>query len=63
LEPTITIINLGRRRADLAIARPKQPVVDIRPIAPKLKKPCPIGLDEGRIKLGPKFLSRFPTSC
>jgi hypothetical protein len=42
------------------MTRRKQPVVDIRPIVPKRKKPRPIGLDKGKIKLGPEFFAPLP---
>ena len=33
----------------------KQAIAEIRPVSAKRKKPRPIGLDEGKIKLGPEF--------
>ncbi len=33
----------------------RKPIEHIRPVAPKRKKPRPIGLDEGKIMLGPEF--------
>jgi antitoxin (DNA-binding transcriptional repressor) of toxin-antitoxin stability system len=42
------------------MTRRKRPIADIRPIAPKRKKPRPVGLDEGKITLGPEFFEPLP---
>lgn len=44
----------------LLLCRRNQPIAEIRPIAPKRKKPRPIGLHEGKFKLGPEFFEPLP---
>jgi antitoxin (DNA-binding transcriptional repressor) of toxin-antitoxin stability system len=44
----------------ILLCRRNQPIAEIRPIAPKRKKPRPIGLDEGKFKLGPEFFEPLP---
>jgi antitoxin (DNA-binding transcriptional repressor) of toxin-antitoxin stability system len=39
----------------ILLCRRNQPIAEIRPVSPARKKPRPIGLDEGKIKLGPEF--------
>ena len=42
------------------LCRRNQPIAEIRPLAAKRKKPRPIGLDEGKITLGPEFFEPLP---
>jgi len=44
----------------ILLCRRNQPIAEIRPLAPKRKKPRPIGLDEGKIQLGPEFFEPLP---
>ena len=37
----------------ILLCRRNKPIAEIRPVSAKRKKPRPIGLDEGKIKLGP----------
>lgn len=39
----------------ILLCRRNEPIAEIRPLSAKRKKPRPIGLDEGKIKLGPEF--------
>lgn len=40
--------------------RRNQPIAEIRPLPAKLKRPRPIGLHAGQIKLGPEFFDPLP---
>jgi antitoxin (DNA-binding transcriptional repressor) of toxin-antitoxin stability system len=44
----------------ILLCRSNQPIAEIRPIPALRKKPRPIGLYEGRIKLGPEFFEPLP---
>jgi antitoxin (DNA-binding transcriptional repressor) of toxin-antitoxin stability system len=44
----------------ILLCRGNQPIAEIRPLAAKPKKPRPIGLHEGQIKLGPEFFEPLP---
>ena len=44
----------------IILCRRNQPIAEIRPISPKRKNPRPIGLDEGKFKLGPEFFEPLP---
>ena len=44
----------------ILLCRRNQPIAEIRPLALKRKKPRPIGLHEGQIKLGPEFFEPLP---
>ena len=44
----------------ILLCRRNEPIAEIRPLSPKRKKPRPIGLDEGKIKLGPEFFEPLP---
>jgi antitoxin (DNA-binding transcriptional repressor) of toxin-antitoxin stability system len=44
----------------ILLCRRNQPIAEIRPLAVKRKKPRPIGLHEGQIKLGPEFFEPLP---
>jgi len=44
----------------ILLCRRNQPIAEIRPISPKRNKLRPIGLDEGKIKLGPEFFEPLP---
>ena len=44
----------------ILLCRRNQPIAEIRPLAAKRKKPRPIGLHEGQIKLGPEFFEPLP---
>jgi antitoxin (DNA-binding transcriptional repressor) of toxin-antitoxin stability system len=44
----------------IVLCRRNQPIAEIRPLAVKRKKPRPIGLHEGQIKLGPEFFEPLP---
>lgn len=44
----------------ILLCRRNEPIAEIRPLAAKRKKPRPIGLDEGKIKLGPEFFEPLP---
>lgn len=39
----------------ILLCRRNKPIAEIRPLSTKRKKPRPIGMDEGKIKLGPDF--------
>ena len=39
----------------ILLCRRNKPIAEISPVSAKRKKPRPIGLDEGKIKLGPEF--------
>jgi antitoxin (DNA-binding transcriptional repressor) of toxin-antitoxin stability system len=44
----------------IVLCRRNQPIAEIRSISPKRKKPRPIGLHEGKFKLGPEFFEPLP---
>jgi antitoxin (DNA-binding transcriptional repressor) of toxin-antitoxin stability system len=44
----------------ILLCRRNQPIAEIRPIPAQRKKPRPIGLYEGQIKLGPEFFEPLP---
>jgi antitoxin (DNA-binding transcriptional repressor) of toxin-antitoxin stability system len=44
----------------IILCRRNQPIAEIRPISPKQKKPRPIGLYEGKIKIPPEFYEPLP---
>ncbi len=44
----------------ILLCRRNQPIAEIRPLAVKRKKPRPIGLHVGQIKLGPEFFEPLP---
>jgi antitoxin (DNA-binding transcriptional repressor) of toxin-antitoxin stability system len=44
----------------ILLCRRNEPIAEIRPLSAKRKKPRPIGLDEGKIKLGPEFFEPLP---
>src|SRR2546426_2150255 len=44
----------------ILLCRRNQPIAEIRPLPAKRKKPRPIGLDKGKIKLGPEFFEPLP---
>ena len=44
----------------ILLCRRNQPIAEIRPLAVKRKKPRPIGLHEGQIKLGTEFFEPLP---
>ncbi|PYT21194.1 MAG: prevent-host-death protein [Acidobacteria bacterium] len=48
------------RRETILLCRGNQRIAQIRPLAAKCKKPRPIGLYEGQIKLGPKVFEPLP---
>jgi antitoxin (DNA-binding transcriptional repressor) of toxin-antitoxin stability system len=48
------------RGETILLCRRNEPIAEIRPIPPTRKKPRPIGLDEGKIKLGPEFFEQLP---
>jgi antitoxin (DNA-binding transcriptional repressor) of toxin-antitoxin stability system len=39
----------------ILLCRRNKPIAEIRPVSARRNKPRPIGLDEGKIKLGPEF--------
>jgi antitoxin (DNA-binding transcriptional repressor) of toxin-antitoxin stability system len=39
----------------ILLCQRNKPIAEIRPVSAKRKKPRPIGLDEGKFKLGPEF--------
>ena len=43
----------------ILLCRGNQPIAEIRPLAAK-RKPRPLGLFEGQIKLGPEFFEPLP---
>ena len=44
----------------ILLCRRNQPIAEIRPLPAQRKKPRPIGLYEGQIKLGPEFFEPLP---
>jgi antitoxin (DNA-binding transcriptional repressor) of toxin-antitoxin stability system len=44
----------------ILLCRRNEPIAEIRPLSAKRKKPRPIGLDEGKFKLGPEFFEPLP---
>jgi antitoxin (DNA-binding transcriptional repressor) of toxin-antitoxin stability system len=44
----------------ILLCRRNEPIAEIRSITPKRKKPRPIGLDAGKIKLGSEFFEPLP---
>jgi len=44
----------------ILLCRRNQPIAEIRPLAAKRKKPRPMGLDRGKIKIPPSFFDPLP---
>jgi antitoxin (DNA-binding transcriptional repressor) of toxin-antitoxin stability system len=44
----------------ILLCRRNEPIAEIRPLAAKRKKPRPIGLYEGQIKIPPEFFEPLP---
>ena len=44
----------------ILLCRGNQPIAEIRPMPAKRKKPRPLGLFEGQVKLGPEFFEPLP---
>lgn len=44
----------------ILLCRRNEPIAEIRPLPPKRKKPRPMGLHEGKFKLGPEFFEPLP---
>jgi prevent-host-death family protein len=44
----------------IVLCRRNEPIAEIRPLPQKPKKPRPIGLHEGKFKLGPEFFEPLP---
>ena len=61
MEMWTNVKTQGKAKGEtILLCRRNQPIAEIRPIAPKRKKPRPMGLDRGKIKIGPEFFEPLP---